>query len=126
LRLRDGGFVSILKSENVVVPREHPDGTHRPNGIFIACGPDIRQGLAVEPLNLLDITPLLLHLLGLPVPEDLEGRVPAEILSADAGSRRVEQGATTAAVQSKSTRKEPTAEEREALLKQMKILGYMD
>jgi len=62
----------------------------------------------------------------LPVPEDLEGRVPAEILSADAGSRRVEQGATTAAVQSKSTRKEPTAEEREALLKQMKILGYMD
>jgi len=126
LRLRDGGFVSILKSEDVVVPREHPDGTHRPNGIFIACGPDIRQGLAVEPLNLLDITPLLLHLLGLPVPEDLEGRVPAEILSADAGSRRVEQGATTAAVQSKSTRKEPTAEEREALLKQMKILGYMD
>src|SRR5262245_52386326 len=126
LRLRDGGFVSILKSGDVVIPREHPDGTHRPNGIFIACGPDIRQGLAVEPLNLLDITPLLLHLLGLPVPEDLEGRVPAEILRADAGSRRVEQGATTATVQSKTARKEPTAEEREALLKQMKILGYMD
>jgi predicted AlkP superfamily phosphohydrolase/phosphomutase len=127
LRLRDGGFVSILKSSEVVIPRAHADGTHRPNGIFIAHGPDFKQGLAVEPLDLLDITPLLLHLLGLPVPEDLEGRVPAAILRADAGQRRVEQAGATVAVQSKvSTRKEPTAEEREALLKQMKILGYMD
>ena len=63
----------------------------------------------------------------LPVLEDLEGRVPAAILRADAGKRRVEQAGATVAVQSKATaRKEPTAEEREALLKQMKILGYMD
>lgn len=127
VRLRDGGFVSILKSKEVVIPREHPDGTHRPNGIFIAYGPDIRQGMAVEPLNLLDITPLMLHLLGLPVPEDLEGRVPSEILRAEAGERRVEQAGATAAVKPKAAaRKEPTPEEREALLKQMKILGYMD
>lgn len=126
LRLRDGGFVSILKSSDVVIPREHPDGTHRPNGIFLAHGPDFHQGLAVDPLNLLDITPLFLHLLGLPVPEDLEGRVPSEILRADASKRRVEQAAPTAAVANRGARKEPTAEEREALLKQMKILGYMD
>ena len=127
LRLRDGGFVSILKASDIVIPRAHPDGTHRPNGIFIAHGPDVRQGLAVEPLNLLDITPLLLHLLGLPVPEDLEGRVPSEILRADAGKRPVQQaGATASVAAGKGQRKEPTPEEREALLKQMKILGYMD
>jgi len=125
LHLRDGGFVSILKSSEVVVPRKHADGTHRPNGIFVGFGPSFQRGLAAEALNLLDITPLLLHLLGLPVPQDLEGRVPVELLRADAGRRQVDQAAATVAPQAKS-RREPTPEEREALLKQMKILGYMD
>jgi len=126
LHLRDGGFVSILKSSEVVVPREHADGTHRPNGIFVGFGPSFQHGIAADALNLLDITPLLLHLLGLPVPQDLEGRVPVELLRADAGERLVDQAAATVAPQVKSSRREPTAEEREALLKQMKILGYMD
>lgn len=126
LHLRDGGFVSILKSQEIVVPREHADGTHRPNGIFIGYGPSFQRGVKSEPLNLLDITPLFLHLLGLPVPQDLEGQVPTELLQSSAGERRVEQAGTTVATQPKAGRKEPTAEERDALLKQMKILGYMD
>jgi len=128
LRLRDGGFVSILKSNEIVVPREHADGTHRPNGIFIGRGPDIKQGEQVPPLNLLDITPLLLYFLGLPVPENLEGRVPKEVLKAETvAARPVEQaGATVKQADSASEDREPTPEEREALMNQLKLLGYMD
>jgi len=128
LRLRDGGFVSILKSQEIVVPRKHADGTHRPNGIFIGRGPHLQPGIQVRPLNLLDITPLMLYLLGLPVPDDLEGEVPAAVLRDEA--------LTTQAVTRKSTTlapdvpagsdREATPEEREALMKQLQLLGYMD
>jgi len=124
LRLRDGGFVSILHADEIVVPREHPDGTHRPEGIFIGCGPSFAAAGKVEALDLLDIAPLVLTLLDLPVPADLEGRVPHEVLL---GERKAQTGAATeAATPSPADESEPSEEEREALLRQMKVLGYMD
>ena len=124
LRLRDGGFVSILKSNEVVTPRPYADGTHRPNGIFIGHGPSFREGEALAPLKIVDMTPLMLTLLGLPVPNDLEGRVPTEALRE---ATTVERGGDTrVGVRPEDDRAEPTDEEREALMKQLKILGYVD
>jgi predicted AlkP superfamily phosphohydrolase/phosphomutase len=123
LRLRDGGFVSILKSKDILVQRPEPDGTHRPAGIFVASGPSFRRGETIAPLSLLDMTPLMLTLLGLSVPSDLEGRVPTEALAAD---RTVETGAATMAAKPSGERDEPSEEERQALMNQLKILGYMD
>lgn len=79
LALRDGGLVSILPSATVISPRPQPIGTHRPLGVFIAAGPGIRRNAAIGELSLLDVTPILLHSLGLPIPGDLEGRVPASL-----------------------------------------------
>ena len=128
LHLRDHGFVSILKSTDVVLRREQADGTHRPNGIFVGYGPAFARNREIDPIDILDMTPLMLHLLGLPVPSDLEGRVPETALTDDAvAGRQVEAGeATRSAPKPAAARAEPTEEEREALLKQMKILGYMD
>lgn len=125
--LRDGGFVSIVQGPEgaVVVPRKQVDGTHRPHGIFIAKGPDVETGkILSNPLSLLDITPLILHLLGLPVPRDLDGRVPEEIFRPDA-LHTVASGSQTQAVQQGDLR-EPTQEEKDALMRQMKLLGYME
>jgi predicted AlkP superfamily phosphohydrolase/phosphomutase len=124
LRLRDGGFVSILKSNEIVSRRPSADGTHRPAGIFIGHGPSFRKGARVDALNILDISPLILTLLGLPVPSDMEGRVPTELLVGDHEVRTGE--ATTAPNADASERAEPSEEEREALMSQLKILGYMD
>jgi predicted AlkP superfamily phosphohydrolase/phosphomutase len=79
LSLRDGGFVSILKSDVVLKPRPEVVGTHRPQGIFMAKGPAIRQALCLPPLSITDVAPTLLYTLGLPVPRDLEGRVAEQI-----------------------------------------------
>lgn len=123
LHLRDGGFVSILHSDEIVKPRPFPDGTHRPAGIFVGHGPSFAKGKQIEPLDLLDMTPLMLTLMGLPVPADLEGRVPTEVL---AETLDVQQGAATTAPAVAEDDDEPSEEEREALLRQMKQLGYMD
>jgi predicted AlkP superfamily phosphohydrolase/phosphomutase len=124
LRLRDSGFVSILKSNKILSQRPHPDGTHRPAGIFIGHGPSFRKGARLAPLDILDISPLILTLMGIPVPRDMEGRVPTEALVGDHELREGE--ATSAPSTDVSDRPEPSQEEREALINQLKVLGYMD
>jgi predicted AlkP superfamily phosphohydrolase/phosphomutase len=88
LSLRDGGMVSILASDMSVKPRREPSGTHRPEGIIISRGPGIRQGTTLNQIPILDVAPLLLYSLGLPVPEDMEGRVPAEVFEQSQLKRR--------------------------------------
>ncbi|MEM2146527.1 MAG: alkaline phosphatase family protein [Candidatus Jordarchaeaceae archaeon] len=55
-------------------------GTHRPEGIFIAYGPDISRGVKLkEPLFTWDIAPLILHILNLPIPNYMDGCVRKEV-----------------------------------------------
>jgi predicted AlkP superfamily phosphohydrolase/phosphomutase len=49
-------------------------GTHRNQGVFLAYGSDISTG-EISEINLVDITPTILDLLGEPVPEWMEGTV---------------------------------------------------
>jgi len=53
-------------------------GNHKPNGIFLGHGPSFSKGQWVDEPNIIDITPTLLSLLGLPIPDDVDGRVLKE------------------------------------------------
>lgn len=59
------------------IPREPagPAAEHRHLGIFAVKGPDIKKGQRIFGTSLLDICPTLLHLFGLPVGEDMDGKV---------------------------------------------------
>jgi predicted AlkP superfamily phosphohydrolase/phosphomutase len=62
-------------------PHISDPGGHHIEGIFVASGPLVSQ--TAEPLNDLDIVdmaPTVLYLMGLPIPEDLDGRVATEII----------------------------------------------
>ena len=132
LSLADGGLVSILPSEHLVSPRPAVSGSHRPLGVFLAKGPGIRRGVDVGELSILDIAPTLLYRLGLPVPEDLEGRVPEEVFEADALRRKpVEVGVATegkAPVPVPEQAAAPTFGEAEeaAVLQRLQELGYVE
>ena len=54
-------------------------GCHRSEGIFIATGPNIKQGIKLPESNILDLAPTMLHLLGEKVPTVFDGRVLQEI-----------------------------------------------
>jgi predicted AlkP superfamily phosphohydrolase/phosphomutase len=127
LRLRDGGFVSILPSDAILKPRPEPAGTHRPNGIFMAAGPGIRRGASVPALSILDVAPTVLYTLGLPVPEDLEGRVPQQIFEPGyVEAHPIRQG-LPARQQQGIVRQSVTmdADIEAEIVKQLKALGYM-
>jgi predicted AlkP superfamily phosphohydrolase/phosphomutase len=74
LVLADHGFVSALDGDSPVWTYPQPVGTHHPDGILIASGPDIRQSHNLAAQRIVDVCPTLLHSLGLPVPTDLDGR----------------------------------------------------
>ena len=68
--------------EPALVVREHKPsetsewgGTHRLFGILVARSPVINANMEVETPRLIDISPTILHLLGVPVPQDMDGRV---------------------------------------------------
>jgi len=45
------------------------------NGILVAAGGPFRRGARLAGASILDIAPTILHLLGLPIPEGIEGEV---------------------------------------------------
>lgn len=59
-------------------------GCHRPTGIFFAHGPAVQPGLSLAPASILDVAPTVLHLLGEPVPNWMDGRVLTEMLTPQA------------------------------------------
>lgn len=55
-------------------------GTHHPHGILIMAGPAVRSKGTIQGASLVDMAPTLLHLLGLPVPDDMDGTVLLDAL----------------------------------------------
>ncbi len=52
---------------------------HRQFGIFVAAGPNIKKNEKVFGLGLIDIAPTILHMYGLPVGKDMDGKVALDI-----------------------------------------------
>jgi predicted AlkP superfamily phosphohydrolase/phosphomutase len=75
LRWRSVGTVGageIHTFENDTGP---DDANHAPEGMLIATGPGITSQGPLSGMQLMDVTPTVLSLFGLPVPADLQGRV---------------------------------------------------
>ena len=67
-------------TNKVITPSFGPTGDHRLEGILIAAGPAFLTGAEPRDAALLDVAPTVLHLLGVPVPDDMDGRVLTELL----------------------------------------------
>jgi predicted AlkP superfamily phosphohydrolase/phosphomutase len=59
-------------------------GSHRDNGIFLAEGPGVQAGMTLDGANIIDVAPTILHLLGVPIPNDMDGRALVAMLEGDA------------------------------------------
>jgi predicted AlkP superfamily phosphohydrolase/phosphomutase len=126
--LRDRGFVSIKNLDPVVEPRGEPAGTHHPDGIFLAGGQGIAQGREILPRNIVDVGATLLYSLGLPIPRDLEGQVPeAAFNDTWLADHPVRSGPPTESVgRTKGSTEDMSEEEKEKLMEQLQMLGYLE
>lgn len=68
-------------THKTIAPAFGPTGDHRIEGVFIGSGAPFRPGgLLKTNRTLLDIAPTVLRLLGVPIPQDIDGRVLDEVL----------------------------------------------
>ncbi|MGC9317125.1 MAG: alkaline phosphatase family protein [Armatimonadota bacterium] len=99
-------------------------GDHREYGTFLACGPCFAAGAEPDDASLTDIAPTLLHVLGHPVPEQMDGRVLEEVLSTDFRSavpvRRCDTPLQTGVREAGYSR-----EEEEQVKERLADLGYL-
>jgi predicted AlkP superfamily phosphohydrolase/phosphomutase len=69
------------------VPEERT-GNHARDGILVLHGPDVRQGEELPVCAIEDVAPTVLHLLGLPVDAEMDGRVLTDALTPHALAAR--------------------------------------
>lgn len=94
--------------------------SHRMNGIFVASGAGIKNAGEFSGAQLIDLAPTILHLMGLPVPTDMDGRVVTEAL---ADARAVEYGGTSEG--NAVTRDGYSEEEEKEVIERLADLGYI-
>ncbi len=130
LKLFDHGFISTLNKQPVIWDRPEVAGTHQPEGIFMARGPGIKRGARLEQQSITDITPTLLHSMGLQIPADLEGRVMESVFEPSfLRDNPVREGEPTVKPKSyaiQEQKPELDEQEQEAVMDQLRALGYVD
>lgn len=127
-----GEMMQAMGEANVVVVSDHGfqrEGslyhhTRAPAGIFLAQGPAFRPGPAPD-LGLYDVLPLLAALEGLPVAEDLRGRVPEEVFAPGFLASRPVRRVATYGRRRDLTVAQGSAEADEEMLERLRALGYI-
>jgi predicted AlkP superfamily phosphohydrolase/phosphomutase len=120
---REGYTVTPDLAETVFRDPGPKAGDHGPDGVFLAWGPDVAAGVAVEDASVVDVAPTVLHAAGRAVPAHVDGRVLTEVFAegSDPATRAVERAASTGrATESTAT------DESEAVRERLRGLGYVD
>lgn len=126
--MSDHGFhPDHLRPRQIPAEPAGPAVEHRDFGIFAAAGPGICKDVLIHGLNLLDITPTLLALFGLPIGRDMDGK-PA--LAAIEGEPQIEFIPSWDDVAGKDGRhpadKQLDAVESAEAIRQLVELGYIE
>jgi len=94
-------------------------GKHSMDGMFAAAGPGIDPDGTLDGATVMDVTPTALHLLGLPIPEGVDGEV-LDVLRTD---REPERRALDIDIE--KGRDRMTEAEREQVRENLEDIGYM-
>ena len=128
--LADGGTMSILPGSQVVTRRTEARGHHRWEGMFLAAGAGIRAGAQTDELVIVDVAPLVLHRLGLEIPDDLAGRLPVGIFEPDELAAHPPRMRVAAAYEAEARGAaaglELDPEEQAGVMQRLRALGYVE
>ena len=100
-------------------------GTHRRDGILIAQGKPFKKDVQIHGARLIDMAPTILHLMGQPVPEDMDGRVLQDLFEPGFIEQNPVRAGGSAASEGKQEA-QYSAEEAAIVEERLKALGYIE
>ena len=110
---------------DTVSPVYRYSGMHRDYGMLILNGPGVRRGGAIEGASIQDISPTVLHTMGLPVPGDMDGQVLGNAFEDEyMDSFPVEIGAPSISTES-ATGSGYSEEGEKEIMERLEGLGYL-
>ncbi len=100
-------------------------GNHHLDGIVMLYGQHIRRGVEIDQAEIIDIAPTVLHLMGLPAQEYMDGKVLTAALTPDYSERSPIVYQTAPLNKSVPGGFEFSDQERQSIEERLKDLGYM-
>ena len=99
-------------------------GGHRPEGVLIITGPHVRSGVSLAGANIVDVAATVLYAAGLPIPNDMDGRLLSEIFDPAyvTSNRPTYSEHPTAA---KVSGMPYSSEEEQEIMDRLRALGYV-
>lgn len=123
------GFIEVLEGKELELAERmsRPSGIHRPEGVVLCAGKGVKKGKRIQDAKLMDLHPTIMYAMGLPISEEVEGKVIEELFESDFLSenpiriKRSEEGAGDT-----SKRESFTDEESDIIKERLSGLGYID
>lgn len=107
----------------------HCTGIHRPLGMMALCGPTIPARGQQDEVQIIDIAPTVLWLLGIPIPDNIDGRVLRECLDTGQLEEQPPVFSATDPAEEHGEIKAATwdsPEEEQEVLERLRNLGYLE
>jgi len=86
LHFRDECYLAMPDLWPRIVFSKEGISYHRRDGILICWGPEIAPGRSITGASIRDIAPTILHVLGVPIPENCDGRMVTNLFRSNATS----------------------------------------
>ena len=116
-------FPLFATEGRVLTPQIRGDsGCHRLHGIFIGHGDAFAAQASVSNARIIDLAPTILHILDMPVPEDMDGLVLTEALAPELRARATQIGE---AAHSTQTQVDLSSDEQAEVEARLRALGYL-
>jgi len=101
-------------------------GTHRLHGIVVARAPALKAEARIENARLIDLAPTFLHLLGVSVPTDMDGRVLVDAFRPEFRAEHPVQPGPASGTSGTDRSSGYTDEESAKVEERLQALGYLD
>ena len=141
LVFKDGDYVlrpSYYTNENVVIKflsrvelekmekNLHCNSRHLPNGVFMMKGQEVKTGARVGGAEIIDLAPTILYLMGVPVPNDIDGKILTQCLQPDFVAKNPLKFSHEDETPSETKEEEYSEEDADIIRKRLSSLGYLD
>ena len=111
-------------SNRIIEPSYGQTGHHNMTGILVLHGEGVDQSKVVEGARIIDVAPTTLYAMGIPIPDDMDGRVLEEVFTSE--YRALHQPTYTDSSSARERESEDyQSEDEEKVMERLRGLGYI-